>query len=155
MLTKEEMPITRREYIAIHAWIRYKYGSANKCENDKCKHISKRFEWALRKSCEYKRDVKCFIQLCKTCHIEYDGQRPELLSSKRDKDCMDRINKAKFKTLYQYSREGVFLNKWQSITDAANSLGINRVCISTAITRNQAYKNYLWYFSPLPAPPKQ
>lgn len=60
-------------YIGIHAWLRRTYGKAAKCENPKCEAEDvKRFEWALKKGFEYERKRENFIQLCKSCHVEYD-----------------------------------------------------------------------------------
>lgn len=61
------------EYFRIHNWISYHHGKATKCENEKCKSGSpKRFEWALLKGNDYKRDRNNFIMLCPSCHRKYD-----------------------------------------------------------------------------------
>ena len=62
--------ITKQEYLIIHKWIRDNYGKASKCEY--CTNPAKRYDWALKKGCEYSRDRNCFIELCRSCHIKYD-----------------------------------------------------------------------------------
>lgn len=69
-------------YRAVHAWIRSYYGVATKCENPKCIYPRKdkrgnlmlkpkAYQWA-NKSGKYERDIKDFIQLCASCHKQYD-----------------------------------------------------------------------------------
>lgn len=57
---------------AIHRWLNRKYGKANHCANITCKNKSKCYDWALLKGKDYKRLRGCFMQLCRSCHIEYD-----------------------------------------------------------------------------------
>ena len=59
-------------YTAIHLWLVKKYGKANRCENSKCSHLGKRFEWALIKGKKYQRKRENFMQLCSHCHRGYD-----------------------------------------------------------------------------------
>lgn len=60
--------------ISIHNWLRKIYGQANHCENNKCKKISKHFEWSLLKGKKYERKRKNFWQLCTSCHAMYDNK---------------------------------------------------------------------------------
>ena len=60
----------KKEYESIHKWIRRNYGKATKCEH--CPNPSKRYDWALKKGYEYKRDISYFMQLCRSCHVKYD-----------------------------------------------------------------------------------
>lgn len=136
--------IDRNEYMAIHSWIRYRYGKASVCENKDCKNLSKCFEWALKKGSEYKRDKDCFIQLCKICHIEYDNHNVNILHSFRDADCMNRINEAKFKKVDQISKDGVLIKTWNSASEAGKYLCIDRVGIGGSINKKKPFKNYLW-----------
>jgi len=140
--------ISRNEYLAIHSWIRYKYGSANHCEGISCTGISKRFEWALRKGFQYERNIDAFIPLCKSCHVIYDEVTPRLVIMLKSKEVLDKVNKAKLKPIDQYSIKGELIKTWGSMTEAAQSLGINRNCISTSIIRNHKYKKSIWKFSP-------
>jgi hypothetical protein len=71
--TAESIRITNpKEYNEIHKWIRETYGKADRCENNECKGISKKFDWALKTNCSYKKDMTSFIQLCRSCHVAYD-----------------------------------------------------------------------------------
>jgi len=58
-------------YMAIHDWIKYHYGKADKCEQCRRQGVSKRFEWA-NVSGEYKKDINDWIKLCSKCHHQVD-----------------------------------------------------------------------------------
>lgn len=64
--------ISLSEYSAVHYWLRYNYGPANKCEDKKCTGISKNFNWALKRGMEYERKRENYLQLCRSCHAKYD-----------------------------------------------------------------------------------
>lgn len=137
--------ISRREYLAIHAWIRYKFGSANMCESDSCAGLSKRYEWALRRGCVYTRIRSNFIMLCKRCHIIYDEHHPEKLHSLRDKATFDRIQTAKYKPVSQFDRLGNLINKWPSSTHAQQELGISRSAIGNTLKGlSKTAGGYIW-----------
>lgn len=59
---------------AIHKWINKWHGRASKCEskthNPNIK--AKKYDWALKHGKEYKKDIKVFFQLCRSCHVKYD-----------------------------------------------------------------------------------
>lgn len=59
-------------YYKIHRWLANTYGKADHCDNTECLHKSQVFEWANihEKGHDFKREN--YMQLCKTCHIEYD-----------------------------------------------------------------------------------
>lgn len=59
-------------YNEIHSFIRKNYGKATCCSFQNCNGKSKTFDWALKQGCEYKKDINCFIQLCRSCHVKYD-----------------------------------------------------------------------------------
>ena len=59
-------------YNSLHWWIRRELGSANKCENPKCRNESEWFVWALIKGKNYDRKKENFMQLCRKCHFDYD-----------------------------------------------------------------------------------
>lgn len=59
-------------YNSLHWWLRKKYGTAIKCENQACLNKSKYFVWALKKRKKYDRKRENFWQLCRKCHIQYD-----------------------------------------------------------------------------------
>ncbi len=60
-------------YNAVHTWLRTNYGSADRCENKKCKRPHKTFQWARLhgKDCVHKREN--FVRLCLRCHTKYDA----------------------------------------------------------------------------------
>lgn len=72
-------------YNALHGWVRKWKGKPIKCENKDCfyprKRLGKnqillepkRYEWA-NISHEYKRDLNDWMQLCASCHRQYDRQ---------------------------------------------------------------------------------
>lgn len=84
--------ISKNEYDKIHHWIRYRFGSAKKCENKKCTGVSKRYHWALRKGKLYAKKKVNFIQLCSSCHIKMDitdefrAMRSKMMAGKRLSD---------------------------------------------------------------------
>jgi hypothetical protein len=63
-------------YTALHDWVRGKLGKANKCENKLCLGVSKTYDWA-NISGEYKRDLKDWQQLCRSCHLKMDWRPKE------------------------------------------------------------------------------
>ncbi len=64
--------ISKREYDAVHAWLRRNFGKANKCEGELCAKNSQTFEWALIKGNRYERKRENFVMLCRSCHCKYD-----------------------------------------------------------------------------------
>lgn len=68
--TKE--PITRKEYYRIHHWLRRFYGKACKCQHPDCTGKSDKYEWALNNDFEYDFKVENFLQMCTSCHRNYD-----------------------------------------------------------------------------------
>lgn len=61
-------------YFGIHAWLNYKFGRANYCENPNCEGKSNYFEWSLKKDCVHIRRKENYWQLCKKCHAKYDNK---------------------------------------------------------------------------------
>lgn len=64
--------IDNPSYTAIHGWLNTQFGRPSLCENLKCLGVSRRYEWAKKKECEYGRKRENFIRLCRSCHHEYD-----------------------------------------------------------------------------------
>lgn len=48
--------------------------------------------------------------------------------------------------IYQYDLNGNFLNKWESVKEAQEKLGINLMNLSTTIKRNGTLGNYYWSY---------
>jgi hypothetical protein len=59
-------------YMALHDWIRSKYGTPLKCS--KCGKeggSTKGYHWA-NKYHKYSRSIEDYMRLCASCHIQYD-----------------------------------------------------------------------------------
>lgn len=63
---------SKMSYSGLHTWVRNQIGNAAFCSKDPS-HNAKRYEWALKKGFEYEKNIDNFIQLCKSCHVIYDG----------------------------------------------------------------------------------
>lgn len=64
----------RKEYMALHHWVRKTLGKSNVCESCGTKQGGKRIQWA-NKSGEYRKDAGDWIRLCAKCHYKYDTVR--------------------------------------------------------------------------------
>lgn len=62
----------RANYSSVHKWIVRWYGKASKCENVNCTGKSKKFDWANMTD-KYEKNIKNFLQLCRSCHTKKDG----------------------------------------------------------------------------------
>lgn len=115
---------TENEYIQIHTWIVRTFGKATKCENKKCSYKNpKRYEWALKKGCEYCRKRENFIMLCPSCHRKYDMTKKQynrLLNSVKQRSKKLRIK------IVQLDLNGNKIKKWDSLSEASRNLNINR-----------------------------
>lgn len=67
------------KYFGLHKWIRRELGNATRCDNRKdkilsfpCSRKSMTFQHAKLKGYRYVKNLKNFIQLCKSCHTKYD-----------------------------------------------------------------------------------
>lgn len=134
-----------KEYFRIHSWLIYNHGKASKCENELCTSVNpKRFEWALLRGKEYKRDRNNYIQLCPSCHRKYDytlEQKVKQSKTRKGKEAKNKI------PVYQYTLDGVFIKKYASYTEAAKAVGGIPTAFS-AIKRGRlkTYKSFLWKF---------
>lgn len=62
--------IEKRKYLENHKWIINKLGNENNCEH--CKRTDrKRYDWS-NKDHKYKRLLKDWQRLCRSCHLKYD-----------------------------------------------------------------------------------
>lgn len=134
----------RSKYNSIHRWIRKNYGSANKCDNIHCKGECKRFEWSLKKGCEYQRDVNNFTQLCSSCHIKYDYTYERKL----------KLIKAKFNTpradskeIIKYDKKGNSKGLYLTMSIAARENNILVTSIANCLAgRSKTCDNYIWKY---------
>jgi len=58
-------------YGALHDWVRSKGGQPNQCEICGRTSAEVKIEWA-NKDHSYKRKMKDFLQVCRSCHRKYD-----------------------------------------------------------------------------------
>lgn len=59
-------------YMALHDWIRSKYGTPKECSKcGKRGGNSRGYHWANKKHV-YSRDISDYMRLCASCHIKYD-----------------------------------------------------------------------------------
>lgn len=68
-------------YTAKHQWIHRKFGKASQCVHCGIED-AKRYEWA-NVSGEYKRNIDDWLELCKSCHIKYDGSAYKAWETRR------------------------------------------------------------------------
>lgn len=63
----------KKGYQAVHHWISYNYGKADRC--DLCKSRNKkRYEWS-NKDHKYRRRRKDYQKVCVKCHRDYDRKK--------------------------------------------------------------------------------
>jgi len=64
---------------AIHQYIQFHYGKADRCENPKCDGSSKNYDWS-NISYGYLRDRFDWEQLCRKCHMAKDREYREKIA---------------------------------------------------------------------------
>lgn len=70
-------------YMALHDWVRRTLGKPKYCEHCKTTE-AKMFDWA-NISGKYKRNIKDWKRLCRSCHIKYDNKKKRFKQNdKRD-----------------------------------------------------------------------
>lgn len=73
----------KNSYDEIHEWLIKTYGKANHCEFCQTEK-AKRYEHCLKKGEVHCKDIKCYIELCTSCHRRYDW------TDEKSKQCSDR-----------------------------------------------------------------
>lgn len=128
-------------YIAIHCWLKYHFGSADKCENKKCLHVSQSYQWALLKGKKYEHKRENFIQLCRSCHKKYDytdGYRKKLSLIQKH------TNKRKT-SVEQYTKEGKLIRIFERVGDVFKELGILHTSIANNIAgKSKTAGGFIW-----------
>ena len=141
------MKLTAKEdkikYINLHRWIRNNYGNAIKCEF--CDGLkAKRFEWALKKGCEYKKNINNFIQLCPSCHRKYDETKERRLKISLSKKNKPAKNK---KAVIQYNLQQKIINTFSSITKASEKTNISRTSIHNNLNNHSKTSGgFIWKY---------
>jgi len=120
----------------VHSWLRRIHGVANRCDFCKTKNTY-RYEWSLKKGCKYEPKIENFQQLCVKCHRNYDmtdETRKKMSIAKKGKPPPENALRAIRKKVYQFDRQGNFINKFVSITKAAKELNLCINLISEVAT---------------------
>ena len=133
------------EYFRIHNWLSYHHGKANKCENEKCESVNpKRFEWALLKGKQYKKDRNNYIMLCPSCHRKYDYTEKTRIAQSKARKGVSAKNKI---PVSQFDLNGNFIKRYDSYTEAATAVnGITTAFGALKRGRLKTYKNFIWKF---------
>ena len=63
---------TRKEYLALHHWVRNTLGKPSECESCHGSFSGKHIQWANRSGL-YLKTASDWIRLCAKCHYEHDG----------------------------------------------------------------------------------
>ena len=90
-------------YHSIHGWIRWHFGPAQKCENKNCQRKSFIYDYALIRGKKYETKRENYMQLCRLCHVIYDGIIEALTEMK--KKPVVAINKLGEKQLFKSGKE--------------------------------------------------
>lgn len=60
-------------YYALHRYLRDHFPKSGVCSE--CGGSTRRTEWALIRGRSYSRDIQDYRELCRECHMIYDGQK--------------------------------------------------------------------------------
>ena len=110
------MGISLKEYDAIHHWLRYNYGTPERCEHCgkyRTKEKKRDMEWALIRGKLYERKRENYIGLCKSCHQKYDQPKPEWCSVENCNEPYFSSGLCRTHYFRQYYRNKFGKNKWQ------------------------------------------
>jgi len=131
-------------YSAVHIWLRSKYGSASKCENELCESRNpKRFEWALKKGCVYENKIENFMQLCPSCHRKYD-LTDEARKKMSDSHKGIPVNE---KPIIQLDIHGNKIQSFTSLKQASILLKISRTGISNNLSGlSKSAGGFIWKY---------
>ena len=147
--------MTKYEYINIHKWLRLHHGKASKCENENCpQRPTKRYEWALLKGKDYKRDRNNFIQLCTSCHKKYDytQETKNKISEasrryQKKHSNLKRIEGQSQKAVVQKNKKNEVINTFPSLTLASKQTGILISSISMTLhNKSKTAGGYIWEY---------
>jgi hypothetical protein len=174
--TEEEILKGSPAYNKLHYWLRTTYGKATKCEMSGCNRKSKNYGWALIHPHKYEYNRENYWQLCKSCHSKYDlteeGRQKLILSGsksypkrtknlklaltgkKRTPEVTKKIgdalrgkpNFSAMKAIYQFTKEGKFIRKHDSLIEAATSVKRTVQAMIYSITNNGLCGGYKWQY---------
>lgn len=136
---ERRLSVRDSEYVMLHKWLRDNYGNASYCAKDHS-HIKKQYQWA-NISGQYKWDISDFIPLCTSCHRKMDFTEP-LRKKYRD---VKLGNKYKAKSVKQYSKEGEFIQEFESSTEVFRQLKISQSAIANCLAgKSETAGGYVW-----------
>lgn len=123
--------IDKKSYARFHARIRRKYGKAHRCDNPCCSYPSpKRYEWALIYGREYSSNIDDYMQLCVSCHRQYDfteEQRARMRASSKPSRPYARGSNNRWSIpVNQFSLDGKLIKTWGSMNECVKGLGIHK-----------------------------
>lgn len=147
--------MTEKEYFSIHGWLRRNLVKIKCCSH--CKTTTaKKYDWALRKGFTYTKNKDAFIELCRSCHLNYDytEERADKVGRAHKKLNADSTNRKQHgvklrKAVLQYSFDGNFIREWVSTVDVETTLGIDRASISSCCNGKRYYKSaggFIWKY---------
>lgn len=146
----------RKVYDSIHGWLRRNFTKSHICSSCKTTSANK-YDWALKKGCEYAKDINNFIELCRSCHLEYDytEQRSQKVSISQTKSYLTnserRANQGKSlrKEIEKYNPFGLLLDTFKSAREASRITGIDVSSITNCCNGKRGYKSaggYIWKY---------
>lgn len=93
----------RRHYYNVHHWLKTTFGKSSKCEHCENKR-NLILHWALKKGSEYDFKRENFIELCQSCHRNYDlteesiiKQRAKMIGRKASEETKRKMREARAK----------------------------------------------------------
>jgi predicted GIY-YIG superfamily endonuclease len=72
-----------------------------------------------------------------------------VLDQKFPKKVKVNFRRGRHKKIYQYTLDKIFIKEWNSAVEAAKNLKLSSANITRCLKKDNMYKNYLWYLSPL------
>lgn len=158
-MTARKIKYRTNEYVYIHSWLRKNFGKASVCENKRCvSKEPKKFHWAVLRDKDYEYKRENFIQLCVKCHANYDvtdekrnATRLRMTGKKFSKSTKSKMSSVRLGKqgvpVRKYSKTGIFLSEYRSITDAAKDTGILRSSISNVLIGISNYAGgFIWKY---------
>ena len=153
----EEQILERRNYVAVHWWIKKYYGKADKCTHPNCKKVSNTFDWALIKGKKYERNIQNFMMMCRRCHTKYDtteelrekirilqtGKVVSLEGRKRISDAGKKNQNATSKIINENTTE-----VYKSLSDAASKNNMSYRHLQYLLGKNDPRVSHLKYIKP-------
>jgi len=145
--------INRNLHSRIHSWLRNEFGRADHCEfcgiNKKYNPQGRKFNYALKKDCDYDFNRENYLQLCTSCHRKYDMTdeiREKIIKNIPSQRGKIRGKHQTAKAIYSIDTNG---NKeyFDSLLSACDKYNYKIANISMCLTgkNSRAYEKYWQY----------